>query len=500
MTSAEAGTITEARPLTPGLPAFAWRHVGLAVVVLGVVLTALSTRYGYHRDELYFRLLRPAWGYVDQPPLTPLVARGMASLSDSLAALRAPATLSLLAAVVLVALLARELGGGAGAQALAAWGFGTAATPLIFGHTLLTASLDMVVWAAVLWLVARALLRDQRAWLAAGVVAGLGLYNKLLVVALLAAIGVGLALAGPRRVLATRWPWLAVGAALVVGLPNLVYQAVNGWPQLAMGRALAEHNAGDVRVDMWWFQLVTLGPPLVVVWVAGMVALWRRPEWRPLRCLVVAYPVLLAFTFVGGAQVYYAWSLLGAFLAAGAVVVARWARTRGRQVAVAALVVLNAAGSAVIALPLIPVDVLGATPFGDINQTARDAVGWPAYVRQVEAAYAALPAADRAHAVVLTGNYGEAGAIDRFGTGLPPVYSAQNALAAYGPPPANATVAVVVLDGGDAPTRWFARCETVTHLDDGVGVDNEEQGGLVAVCRGPRGGWAALWPRLTHLD
>lgn len=492
-------------------PAFAWGPVAGAMLVVGAVLTLLSEDYGYHRDELYFKMLPPAWGYVDQPPLTPLLARAATELfGESATALRVPATLSLLAAIVMVALLARELGGGRTAQTLAAWGFGTAATPLIFGHTLLTASLDLVVWPAVVLLVARALLRDEpRWWIAAGVVAGAGLYNKLLVVVLLGAIVVGLLVAGPRRPLATRWPWLGAATAAVVGLPNLVYQATNGWPQLAMGAALSEANADDVRVDMWPFQLVTLGFGLTVVWIVGLVALWRRPQWRPLRFLVVAYPVVLIFVFAGGTQIYYAVGLVTVLYAAGCVVVGDWLASRPSrrsrvawQFGVVALVVTNAVPSALIGLPLVPVDALGQTPIGEINQTARDAVGWEAYVAQVAEVYDALPPQDREDAVIVTLNYGEAGALAVLGRehGLPWPYSGHNELHRYGPPPREARVAVVI--GGSAVgwSRFFESCTTEGVLDNGVGVDNEEQGRDVAVCRAPIGGWAAVWPELAHLD
>lgn len=492
-------------------PAFAWGPVAGAMLVVGAVLTLLSEDYGYHRDELYFRMLPPAWGYVDQPPLTPLLARAATELfGESVTALRVPATLSLLAAIVMVALLARELGGGRTAQTLAAWGFGTAATPLIFGHTLLTASLDLVVWPAVVLLVARALLRDEpRWWIAAGVVAGAGLYNKLLVVVLLGAIVVGLLVAGPRRPLATRWPWLGAATAAVVGLPNLVYQATNGWPQLAMGAALSENNADDVRVDMWPFQLVTLGFGLTVVWIVGLVALWRRPQWRPLRFLVVAYPVVLMFVFAGGTQIYYAVGLVTVLYAAGCVVVGDWLASRPSrrsrvawQFGVVALVVTNAVPSALIGLPLVPVDALGQTPIGEINQTARDAVGWEAYVAQVAEVYDALPPQDQEDAVIVTLNYGEAGALAVLGRehGLPWPYSGHNELHRYGPPPQEARVAVVI--GGSAVgwSRFFESCTTEGVLDNGVGVDNEEQGRDVEVCRAPIGGWAAVWPELAHLD
>jgi hypothetical protein len=174
-----------------------------------------------------------------------------------------------------------------------------------------------------------------------------------------------------------------------------------------------------------------------------------------------------------------------------------------RRALVVAGVALNAAVALVLALPLLPVDVLGGTPIPAINRRARDQIGWPAYTQEVAAAYAALPESDRAKAVIVTGNYGEAGAVDRYGPeyGLPlPIYSGQNQLYEYGPPPEEATTAVAV--GFPLPylRARFASCTAAGVLDNGVGVDNEEQGRIIAVCRDPMGGWAAAWPRFQHFD
>jgi Dolichyl-phosphate-mannose-protein mannosyltransferase len=142
------------------LPALARTPVGLVACGLAALLLATSNGYGYHRDELYFRMLgqHPAWGYVDQPPLTPLLGRlATAVFGDHLWALRLPATACTVATAVLVALTARELGGGRVAQTLAALGAGSA--ELIFGHLLLTSPVDDVVWSAVLLFVIRALTR-----------------------------------------------------------------------------------------------------------------------------------------------------------------------------------------------------------------------------------------------------------------------------------------------------------------------------------------------------
>jgi dolichyl-phosphate-mannose-protein mannosyltransferase len=118
------------------------------MAAVAVLLTAASTRYGYHRDELYFRMLKPAWGYVDQPPLTPLVARLFSQLADAVWAVRIPATAATVVSIYVLVLITRELGGSRRAQALCAWGYGFASLPLIMGHALLTSTLDFPVWPA----------------------------------------------------------------------------------------------------------------------------------------------------------------------------------------------------------------------------------------------------------------------------------------------------------------------------------------------------------------
>jgi hypothetical protein len=411
-------------------------HLTLASLALAAVLALTNGRYDYHRDELYFRILDPAWGYADQPPLTPLLGHAAVALfGDTVWALRIPSVLCMVGVLWLAVLVTREFGGGKGAQALCAWGLAFAGVALAFGHTLSTATVDLLVWTAVLLFAVRALMRDERWWLAVGAVTGIGLYNKHLIVLLLLSLAVGLLVAGPRRALASKWLWAGVAIALVVGSPNLVYQAVNGWPQLEMASAINEEDGAENRVLLVPFQFLLVGLFLVPVWFAGIWALLKRPQWRPARALAVAYPVLLAVVLATGGQFYYPMGLVILFYAAGC-----------------------------------------------------------AYTDQVEAAAEGLPE----DAVIITSNYGEAGALERYGEDLPPVYSGHNALAEYGPPPAGAeTVLAVGMDAAELGVH-FDDCAVAGELDNGVGVDNEEQGRSVVVCRGPALPWTELWEEFRH--
>jgi hypothetical protein len=255
-----------------------------------------------------------------------------------------------------------------------------------------------------------------------------------------------------------------------------------------MGRALAENNAGDVRISMWVLLLVLLGPPLVVIWVAGLRAMWRDPR---VRFFVVVVVVVVLFTFVSGAQPHYPVFILPIPFAAGVVAMEH---RLGRVWA--GLFALNGAVSLVLGLPIIPVGSVGATPVPDVNLLAQDSIGWPAYVDQMTAPYDDLP--DHSHAVVVTSNYGEAGAVHRDRPDVP-VFSAQNALYDQARPPDDTTTVVFV--GGEYDlARTLFTCRVVARLDDQVDVDNEEQGLPVAVCTDPHLPWSQLWDRLHHLD
>jgi hypothetical protein len=162
----------------------------------------------------------------------------------------------------------------------------------------------------------------------------------------------------------------------------------------------------------------------------------------------------------------------------------------------------GAAISILFALPVLPQRVVAATPLPAINVVTADQLGWPAYTRQIAQVWSRLPDGERARAAVITSNYGEAGAVDRYGPalGLPVPYSGHNALAEVGRPADD--VRTVVLVGGQLPAvePLFGSCRLADRLDSGLGVDNEEEGQPIAVCRDPVAPWSRLWSDFAHLD
>jgi len=495
-------------PVTPP-PLVAWRALGAISVAVAGVLVAASGRYGYHRDELYFLQAgqRLAFGYVDQPPLTPLLARAATEMfGDSLVGLRLASALAAGLVVLITGLIARELGSGRGGQALAAGCMAVAAYLLAVGHLLSTSTFDLLAWAALSWLVVRGLRDGGRVWLAVGLVAGIGLENKTLVAFLLAALGAGVLFAGPRAALRSRWPVAGAGIALLLWLPNLVWQAKHGWPLLQVSDAIAGGSSGtsEPRWLFLPFQLVLISPLLVPVWAAGLWRLARDPRLRTYRAFAVAFAFLAVTFLVTGGKPYYLAGLYPVLLAAGAEPTLRWcaAGTSGaRRVLLGAAVGLSAMVSAVLMLPLIPAQHLADTPIVAINYDAGETIGWPAFARQVAGVHASLSTAEQDQAIVLTRNYGEAGAVDRYRSelDLPPVYSGHNSYAEWGPPPEKATTSIVVGYDRASLDEWFGSVEQVTEIENGVGLDNDEQGTPVWVCRDRTATWAQLWPQLRRL-
>ena len=482
---------------------FALRPVLLLAGVAVLVLLAVAGRYGYHRDELYFLVAGDHldWGYVDQPVFTPLIARLADTLAPgSIVALRVIPALATGFTVVTGALLARELGASRRGQVLAAGAMAGSGFVLGVGHLLSTATFDLLAWMVTLWLVAR-LLRsgNTRLWWVIGGVAGLALLNKHLIVLLGVAVAVGLLAERRFDVLHSRH--LVGGGLLTLALaaPNLTWQARNGWPQFDMAEALAERLAVENRVTLLPLQLLFVGPLLVFLLVRG--ARWlAQPEARRFRPLLWAWPVGLAVAFVTAGRPYYVLPLTITVLLAG--IVASESRPDGGR-RLGWWVAASAVTSMPLALPLLPVARLSDGPAALANEAVVETVGWPELAEQVAGVVASLPDEERDDVVLLTGTYGEAGALERFGAdhGLPAPFSPHNHYAYFRRPINDgSTVVAVRFSPGGKLDPWFKSCEVVDHVDNGLGVANEVQGQPIMVCRGLLGTWDEVWPQLRFLS
>lgn len=479
-----------------------WAIGGIALAVVALEL-AYAGRYGYHRDELYFLAAgrRLAWGFPDQPPLTPALARVVSG--GGLVGLRLLPALTAGAVVALTAVVAREMGGGRRAQILAALSAAASTAYLAVHHLFGTTSLDLLFWAAALAVLAR-LFRtgDERLWLAFGAIVGVGLLNKHLLLFLGLGLAVGLLLPEQRRHLRSRYLWLGALLALVLVAPNLLWQAANDWPGRTMAASLAEEHGGPLdRLLFVPLQFLQNNPFTAPVWVAGLVWLLRDPAARPFRPLGVAYLAIIAALLVTAGQPYYPAGMYVALYAAGGIAVDRWLARRpaGAYRTVARTLVISGLVALPIALPVLP--PRGAEPvLAAIQPDALETVGWPELVDTVAQVYDGLPEGEQATATILTRNYGQAGAIERFGDGLPQPISGHNGYGLWGPGDAveGTTIAVGVpreeLDG------LFGEVTQVATVDNDAGVENDEQGTPVWVCRDQRRSWDEAWPGLARLS
>jgi hypothetical protein len=442
----------------------------------GVALLLLSGRYGYHRDELYFLQAgrHLAWGFPDQPPLTPLLA--MLS-GHSLVLLRLPSTLSTAVVVYLAGRMARDLGARRDGELLASGSTALCGFVLATGHLLSTATTAILGSTVVTFLLVRLLLGgDRRLWFLLGLVAGVTLQANVFPAALLAALGVGLGVTGRLRHLG---PWIAGLLALAVISPYLLWQGQHGWPQVDVARGIAAGKSGSSvsRLLFVPLQVLQVGPWLLPIWLTG---LRRALHDERLRTLGIAFPVLQLALLTGGGKPYYAAGLYPFLLAAGAQQVAD--RVRRSWV----LLVLSTP-ALVFALPILPISAAGIAL--TVNPDVGETIGWPEFAAQVAAV---RPPA----AAVLTQNYGQAGAVDRFGSNR--AFSAHNAYAGWGPPPGQVSVLAVGL-----PQQTLNRlCLTtlrVGTIRSPHDLDNHENGTALVVCV-PSAPWAQVWPSLRHLD
>ena len=491
-----------------------WVPYGAAA--LATLLHALGNpHYGFFRDELYFIVCgrHPALGYVDQPPLTPLLAALSQSFGRSLFLLRLiPALCAGLVAFV-SCLFTEELGGGVFAEVLTAI-VATLAPVLAANEMRLTPDmLEIALWPLAALLVLRIVKGGSPSlWLAVGAVIGVAAWSKYSVAFFAVAVILGLLLTPQRKVLASRWFAAGCALAIAIVLPDFIWQAVHHFPMLQVLR----NDSGQFIVTGPPFllqQVLVMNPLLSIVWIVGLVVLARSPQ---MRWLAYAYVIVILSMMALNAKNYYPSAIYPYLIAAGAVTIEAWTRaSRRARFAIAAGALAASLPAVPFVLPVLPLqnylayqNAVGRVlhvDFGLPNDPRKtvpiqyyaDMLGWPHMVASIASVYESLPPAQRAQTAIFASNFGEASAIDVYGSafGLPHAISGNNNFWLWGPQHYTGSTVIEINEDPAKMRRYFEHVRVAAVVSDPHAMSYENDIPIL-VCSGIREPLAALWPHL----
>lgn len=469
-------------------------------------------RYDIFRNELYFIICgrHPAFGYVDQPPLIPLLAALTQAGGIHVWLLRLPAVIAAIALVPVTVALAQLLGATTRGAWLAAVAAAFAPLVIATSATLNTASFEPLAFTAIAYYVTRAIVKNEpQAFLWAGLIAGLVFETRYGILIWIAALVFGLAIAGPRDVFRSREAWTGAGIAALIALPNVIWQLVHGLPFLELVR---NDNAGNLTGTPAVYtmdQMVAVNILLAPLWISGIVAPFVSKRLAPYQYLAITFVVSFALIFVTHGKSYYAAAFYPSIFALGAAactrlwrwVVASWAVLAVANGALALPIVLPVLSPPALKKALVrinprPVEVamIGAPLFEPFS----DEFGWQGLAQTVEGVYASLSPSDRARAAIFAENYGEAGAIDFYGKGLPPTLSGNNQYYLWGPRGYDGSLVIAV---NVDPAQWSQLCTSstiVARFGTSPYSMPYEHDRPIVLCKGMREPLSQVWPQFKN--
>jgi len=504
-------------------------RISLLPIIFGgaalLVHLLTNSRYGYFRDELYYLVCGQhlAFGYVDQPPLSILLLRLSRTLfGESLPAIRLLPAIAGAGIVMLTGTIARTLGGRGWAVALSCAAALAGTFLLAVGNFFSMNAFEPLFWMGCIYLLVRIINPESfrgSLWLWFGAVAGLGLENKHT----MAFFGFGIVIAlllipQLRDHFREKWIWLGGLTALVVALPNIVWEARNHWPTYELLTNIAHSNKNVVLSpgEFLGQQILLNNPATLPLWLGGLIWLFASPDGRRYCTLAIAYLVTLGvFLFLHG-KVYYLAPAYPMLFAAGAVAAERLFQARWPWVkpAVLGLILVCGAFLAPLALPILPPEKLLAylqknhlqPPRTETSHTAAlpqlfaDQFGWKEMVASVAHVYHHLRPEDEKRAGIFCQNYGEAGAIDFFGRkyGLPPALSGHQNYFLWGARGYTGNVMLVLDTNADDEHKQFESVEDLGQVVSSPWAMPWEQRMHIYLCHGLKTDLRDFWPHVKN--
>lgn len=497
--------------------------IACALALVAVLMQMLTNgRYGYFRDELYFLATSDhlAWGYVDFAPLSSFLLKISRTLfGTSVHALRLLPALAFGGMVLLTGLITRELGGRRFATFLSCGCVLLA--PSFAGETTRYSmnAFEPVLWMGCIYVLLLVINRNRPQLLIwCGILLGLGIENKHSTMFFILGLVVGLISTKERRLLRTKWFWIAVGITVLLAMPNFLWQVRHGFPTYVdLSNVKKTHK--NVELPPLPFlkqQIMRFNPLSALVWIAGLGFLLFHGEGKRYRILAITYLAFLLIMMALKAKDYYLTPAYPMLFAAGGVVWELFTLDRPRLLWLrfAIPLCIFSLGIAVLpfVLPVLPPQEIGpymakfgagqsrteVAHSGPLPQHFSDEFGWPEMVQAVAGVYDSLPPDIRAKTGILAGNYGEAGAIDFFGSqyGLPKAISAHQNYYYWGPRQYTGESLILLQWSRGGAEHW---CRSV---DQGPTLNPEwsmsEEHFTIWICHDFKMPLEQAWDRLKH--
>jgi hypothetical protein len=484
-------------------------HLILIPLVVVTLHILTNNQYGFHRDEL--DLLMNArqldWGYVAYPPLSPFLARiGLELFGSSLRGLRVFPALAQGIVVLLTMLMARDFDAKRPGQIVAGLSAGIAPVAMVAGTLLQYMSFDYLWWVVVAFFLVRLIkTTDPRWWLGVGTGIGLGMMTKFTIVFWAAGVVVAVLATPLRRYLRSRWLWLGAALALLIYLPNLIWQIQHNFISLDFLAAIHARDIAWGRTEGFLTDQLyaTTSPTTLPLWIIGLFFCFFSNNGKTYRPLAYLFLTTFFLLLVSRGRGYYLAPAYAMLLAAGSARWEYWLTQRSARhfsagwQATWITLSISFVTAVVIMKPVVPINSALWPITSDINDNVVEMIGWQELTAQIAQIYADIPQFEKPKTVILAGNYGEAGALDLYGSeyDLPPVISGSNSLWQRGYGNFEPESVIVVGFERQYADHFFKVCKQVGTISNQYGVRNEESSFHTSlfICHQPRQSWEVLW-------
>jgi MFS family permease len=477
-----------------------------------IYLSTFTKGYGYFIDEFYYIACanNPAFGYVDHPPLAPLVLTVFQFVfGTSLYAIRFLPALAAAASVFYTGILTKEVGGNKFAQILASCSLAAMPVTISFG-TFYSMNAFEPLLAVLLLLVTTRMIKTEnyKLWIQAGVIMGLGIMNKHTFGVFIIALLIGLILTGKWRLLLNRWFIFSGIISVLIFLPNIIWQILNDFPSLEFYRNISvDKNVYTPPLDFIMGQVMYMSPSTAPVWIAGVFYFLFSKRLKDFRFLSVLFAGLFIFMMLSGTSRpdRLAFAYPAAFASGALFFETILSKFNLRLLKVPIIIFLfsGLALSLPILMPYFSYDFsqrytewlginteleMGKKP--PLHQILADRIGWEEKVKLVVNAYNSLSEEEKKQTIIAAGNYGQAGAIELFGKpyNLPPVACAHNTYYLWSKERVEGNI-LLQLDNEedyDGFTRAFDSVEVYPGVFRNKYVSDHENNLVVFICRGPK--------------